>query len=79
MCSKEPRRPRVKLRKGKGGLLDIDKVDEGIADVALVLEIDAKVKEVEFAEMGVVDALQQHFLTKKKKRKVISVSCHNEK
>ena|ERR1700761_381633 len=58
-----------KVRKGKKNLLNIDKVDKGIADVALVLEIDAKVEKVKFAEMGLVDALQQHFLTKKKKEK----------
>lgn len=56
----------------KGNLLNVDKVDEGIADIALVLEINAKVEKVELAEMGLVDALQQHFLSMDANRQIQS-------
>lgn len=60
-------------RKGREkNILNIDKVDESITDVALVLEINAKIEKIELAEMGLIDALQQHFLSWKKKHQIQS-------
>jgi len=43
-------------------LLCIDKVDEGIANIALVLEVHSQVQEVELAKVRLVNTLQQHLL-----------------
>ena len=39
-----------------------DNVDEGVANIALVLEVDGQVEEVEHAGEALIDCSQQHLL-----------------
>lgn len=53
---------RVELAEERHDAAVVDEVDEGVADVALVLEVDRQVEEVVGAAVRGVDLLQQHRL-----------------
>ena len=44
------------------GLLGVNKVDEGVADVTLVFEVHSQIQEVELSKVGLVDTLEKHWL-----------------